>query len=208
MSATPISLVVGLGNPGPEYAATRHNIGFMVLAACRQRWRLTGPPQHAHESHYWSCRRGGRQLYLQQPLTFMNLSGTAVAPLARRLQLTPAEILVVYDDLDLPLGRLRLRPEGSSGGHRGTESLITELGAANFARLRVGIGRGAEAQEVVDFVLSKFGPAEEPLLARVVAAAATAVEVACRRGLTVAMNTYNAQLISRDDTALPEERRS
>lgn len=208
MSTTPISLVVGLGNPGPDYADTRHNIGFMVLAACRQRWRLTAPPVHQHDSLIWAGRLGGRQLHVQQPLTYMNDSGAAVAPLARRLQLSPAEILVIYDDMDLPLGRLRLRHSGSSGGHRGTESLITSLGAANFARLRVGIGRSEDAQAVVDFVLSRFGPAEEPLLARVVAAAATAVDLACRRGLTVAMNTYNAQLISREDNALPEDRRS
>ncbi len=191
-SPTP-RLVVGLGNPGREYAATRHNVGFMVLERLRQ--SLPGAtaqePRHHADSLVWTCRCAGQPVILQQPLTFMNESGVAVAKLSRELAVTPPEILVVYDELDLPLGRLRLRTQGSSGGHHGVESLIAHLGSQQFRRLRVGIRGAAEIGDTVAYVLGPFAPAEQLVLGRVVPAAAETVLLAIRRGVTVAMNHSN-----------------
>ena len=137
-----IGLIVGLGNPGPEYAGTRHNAGFMVIDRL-----LAGFPagrfeeRHTASSSVWAGKFRGRALLLQKPLTFMNLSGQAVALLARRSGIQPESILVISDDLDLPVGRLRLRNGGADGGHNGLKSIIAELGSSSFRRLRIGIGR-------------------------------------------------------------------
>jgi PTH1 family peptidyl-tRNA hydrolase len=190
MESTPPRLLVGLGNPGREYEHTRHNIGFLVLD--RVLARLPRPPaaQHLAESHLWSLNYQGTRLHLQKPLTFMNLSGKAVAGAVRELNLVPAEVLVVYDDADLPLGRLRLRTAGSSGGHRGIESILQELGSGRFGRLRLGIGRGARGG-MIDHVLSPFAAEEQELLERVLTTAVEACFTAVRRGVGVAMNQYN-----------------
>lgn len=195
------TLVVGLGNPGPEYADTRHNIGFMVVDAL-----LASLPQPAEgpvrggASQVWTCRFAARRVWFQKPLTYMNLSGAAVAALCRRHELGAADVLVICDDADLPLGRLRLRARGSSGGHHGLDSLIADLGGDEFARLRVGIGRQTAARPgLVDFVLAPFLPAEDQLRRAVVKAAADAVRLALRRGLDVAMNEYNGRRLDQPE---------
>ena len=151
-----ILLVVGLGNPGAEYEGTRHNAGFMVIDRL-----LAGFPagrfeaRHVAQSFVHAGMFRGKPLFLQKPQTFMNLSGLAVAGFARKEGIRPEEILVVSDDLDLPVGRLRLRTGGSDGGHNGLKSVIAELGSASFRRLRVGVGRPAPGG-TIDYVLSKF----------------------------------------------------
>lgn len=197
------TLVVGLGNPGPEYADTRHNIGFLVVDAV-----LASLPQPAEgparcgTSQVWTGRFAARRVWFQKPLTYMNLSGAAVAALCRRQELTAADVLVICDDADLPLGRLRLRARGGSGGHHGLDSLVAELGGDDFARLRVGIGRqpGAAAG-LAAFVLAPFLPAEAALCQTVVQTAADTVRLALRRGLEVAMNECNGRRLDQPAAA-------
>lgn len=184
-------LVVGLGNPGGRYAETRHNAGFLVvdrvLARCT---RLSGP-EPGGESECWTVRTpAGRQLWLQKPLTFMNRSGAAVAAAAQALGASPGDVLVVCDCLDLPLGRLRLRPGGSSGGHRGLESVLAALGTEAVPRLRIGIGRQDDVA-VVAYVLAEWSPAEQRLAEPVLDAAADAVLSAVTDGVEATMNRFN-----------------
>lgn len=187
-----IGLIVGLGNPGPEYAGTRHNAGFMVIDRL-----LAGFPagrfeeRHTASSSVWAGKFRGRALLLQKPLTFMNLSGEAVALLARRSGIQPESILVISDDLDLPVGRLRLRNGGADGGHNGLKSIIAELGSSSFRRLRIGIGR-PKPEETVDYVLSKFEGEEERRFEASLAAAAEAVRTVLTGGMARAMNRFNA----------------
>ncbi len=183
-------LIVGLGNPGPEYAESRHNVGFMVVDQVLARIRRAPEVAHRFDSQLYTTRFAGGQLYLLKPLTFMNNSGQAVARAARCLKLAAEQILVSYDCLDLPLGRIRLRREGSSGGHRGMESIIHALGTDCFPRLRVGIGR--PDGETIDYVLGGWLPDEVETVRSVLDTAAEATLHAVRRGLDSTMNAYNA----------------
>ncbi len=180
-------LVAGLGNPGREYDRTRHNVGFLVLdeLAARSGVRL-------EENRAWKSRyaRASDGRHLLQPLTFMNLSGEAVAGVARYFKIPTAEVLVVSDDTALPLGRLRLRPGGSDGGHNGLRSVIEHLDTSDFPRLRIGVG-AATGGELVSHVLGRFSPDEEPAVQAAVRRAADAVETACAHGLEMAMNAFN-----------------
>jgi len=184
-------LMVGLGNPGARYAGTRHNVGFLTIDRL-----LTGGGAEDGEVHRCDCwlyrlRAAGRQLYLAKPQTFMNLSGAAVGKLQRALEVSPRELLIIYDDLDLPLGRLRLRRQGGSAGHKGMQSIIDELGTERIPRLRIGIGRQQPENSVVEHVLSDWAEDELAAVQATIGAAAEAVLCAARRGLTVAMDTYN-----------------
>lgn len=205
MNALPIALVVGLGNPGVDYEATRHNVGFMAIDAMRRRLGHTGEALHTAESFVWNCRIGGQTVYLQKPLTYMNNSGQSVATLARRHSLSPDQIVVICDDLDLPLGRLRLRAKGNSGGHNGIRSIIAELGRNDFNRLRLGIGGGVGRSQTVDYVLGKFTAEEEPPLLDMVNRAVDALQVACRRGISPAMNQFNSVSLPHDPKPDSEE---
>lgn len=198
MQPTP-RLIVGLGNPGTEYEGTRHNIGFAVIDEIRNRLPGGSEQEHIADSFVWSARFAGSMLRMQKPQTYMNLSGHAVAKLARLHQLAPEEILVVYDDLDLPIGRLRLRTKGSSGGHRGVESIINSLESNVFSRLRLGIGRATAGETVADYVLDPFDDDERPLATAVVEAAADAILLAAKRGVTAAMNQFNCVDLARQD---------
>ena len=187
-----IKLIVGLGNPGQEYANSRHNAGFMVIEKL-----LAGVPEgrvtemHTAESRVFTGKYRGKNLTLQMPLTYMNISGAAVAPLSRRLGIEPQEILVISDDLDLAPGRLRLRQGGSDGGHNGLKSIIAELGSASFKRVRIGIGR-PENGKTADYVLSGFEGDEEKAFAAAIDRAAEAVLTVLGAGMTTAMNKFNA----------------
>ncbi len=187
-----VKLVVGLGNPGPEYERTRHNVGFQVLDVLARRHRLTFTP-HRFRALVAEWRVNGQTVLLVKPLTYMNLSGEAVGPLARHHHVPPEAILVVYDDMDLPFGTLRMRPKGGSGGHKGVASIIQHLGTTEFPRLRVGIGRPPGRMDPVDYVLSPFTPEEEETMAVVREEAADAVELWVRVGTDRAMNRVNAQ---------------
>jgi PTH1 family peptidyl-tRNA hydrolase len=186
-------LIVGLGNPGERYAQTRHNAGWMVLDAFARKHGVT-VNQAGYHGLYGEMRWGptGEKVILLKPLTYMNLSGRSVAPAAHFYKLQPADILVVYDDLDLPPGKLRLREQGSAGGHNGMKSIIQELGTQAFPRLRVGIGRPAPGWQVPDWVLAPFGPDDAALVAQVLPRAVEAVETFLTDGIRTAMNRYNA----------------
>ncbi len=158
-----IKLVVGLGNPGKKYERTRHNVGFMVVDELLKKLRVK---EHTQEclSHVYKVKVLTREVLVAKPQTYMNNSGLAVLNLLEEYELNPQDIMVVYDDLDLPLGKIRLRLEGSSGGHHGVESIIKEIRSENFARLRIGIGRPKDRDKVVEYVLSPFEPEEEQVL--------------------------------------------
>ena len=187
-----IKLIVGLGNPGAEYAASRHNAGFMVI----ERF-LAGMPAgrfvagHTAESRVFTGKYRGKNLMLQMPLTYMNCSGTAVAALSRRHNIAPEEIVVISDDLDLVPGRLRIRCGGSDGGHNGLKSVIAELGSNKFVRLRVGIGR-PEPGKTVDYVLTGFTGDEEKIFSASLDRAAEAVASLLCNGVARTMNKFNA----------------
>ncbi|MCF6311521.1 MAG: aminoacyl-tRNA hydrolase [Verrucomicrobiales bacterium] len=195
----PIRLVVGLGNPGKEYQNTRHNVGFDIVDFLAER---SGGFWSKEKKWQAEVARMG-DVFLLKPQTFMNLSGRAVAALCRFHKLTAEQILVVYDDLDLGPGRLRLRATGSAAGHNGIKSIIQSLGTQDFARLKFGIGRdvdstinrgkGGVAGELSNYVLGKFSAAETEELQKRVARAADAVNCALSQGLTAAMNAYNEQ---------------
>ncbi|MGQ9824601.1 MAG: aminoacyl-tRNA hydrolase [Desulfotomaculales bacterium] len=183
-------LIVGLGNPGEEYRNTRHNAGFMVverlaaeLGAGRWRARCRSLVAEAFS--------GGGKVVLARPQTFMNRSGDAVAPLLRWYALEPSGLLVVCDDLDLPLGQIRLRKKGGDGGHRGLRSVIAVLGSGEFARLRVGIGRPGPEKDVTEWVLERFSAKEAPLVEDSLARAVQALLVVLEEGIEAAMNRFN-----------------
>ena len=183
-----IRLVVGLGNPGREYADTRHNIGFRVVDELARRWKMRFTKREANALVALSSPPGLHPM-LAKPQTFMNLSGDAVRGLSRIYGYRPDQILVIYDELDLPFGRIRLRPGGSAGGHRGVRSIIEKLGTDAFPRLRIGIGR--PTGDTVRYVLEPFTREEEAELPRIIERAADAAECAIEHGLAVAMNRYN-----------------
>lgn len=185
-----MKIIVGLGNPGQEYSATRHNVGFMVMDELARRWSI-GSWRERFEALTAEYRNENTQIILVKPQTYMNLSGTAAGALARWYKVPVEDIIVIYDDMDLPTGRLRLRLKGGSGGHRGIESLLTHLGQDTFVRVRLGIGRPPQGWEVVDYVLSKFTVDETPLLQTAIERAAEAVECIVTAGINKAMNKYN-----------------
>jgi PTH1 family peptidyl-tRNA hydrolase len=184
-----VKIVVGLGNPGQEYSATRHNVGFMVIDELARRWGVSN----------WKNRkealivehRKEEPVLLVKPQTYMNLSGVAVGELARWYKVAPEDVIVIFDDMDLPTGRLRLRMKGGSGGHRGIESLLTHLPNDSFPRVRIGIGRPPTGWQVVDYVLSRFTVEEQPLLVEAIDKAAEAVESIITQGMNKAMNLHN-----------------
>ena len=186
-------LVVGLGNPGGRYARTRHNVAWQVLdelAARHGASRLDGTPAYRARL----VRPGGRDVALLEPLTFMNLSGEAVGQWSDRHGLDAGELLVVSDDVYLPLGMLRLRAGGSSGGHRGLESIEAVMGHRDYARLRVGVGAAESSAELREHVLEEFAPEEQPVLEEAVRRAADAVECWLAEGTLAAMNRFNRRV--------------
>jgi PTH1 family peptidyl-tRNA hydrolase len=185
-SAPQIRLVAGLGNPGTEYAVTRHNIGFMVVDQLAAQFGATWEKSSKWDALSAKC---GAAL-LVKPLSFMNRSGHPLYAIAGFYRITPQEILVVLDDLALPLGRLRLRLAGGSGGHNGLESVIAQFGTEQIPRLRIGIGP-APREGSVDYVLSGFLEEEKPLVRSIIGRAVEAVKCAIDNGLVSAMNKFN-----------------
>jgi PTH1 family peptidyl-tRNA hydrolase len=185
-----MKLIVGLGNPGPAYAETRHNIGFQVVdLLARVHDIRTRKMQFS--AIVMNGALGSEKIWLARPLTYMNESGRAVGPLLRWLKLEPADLLVVYDEIDLPLGKLRLRPDGGSAGHNGMRSIIQNLGTESFPRLRVGVGRPVGGG--VNHVLSSFSRDELPVVAQARERAVSAIACFVAEGLVTAMNRFNPE---------------
>ncbi len=187
-----IRLVVGLGNPGEEYKDTRHNIGFLVVDAFARKLRLKGEKTKCL-SRIIRGRAGGRELILAKPLTYMNNSGLAVENIIEEEEIEPSEMIVVYDDIDLPVGATRLRLGGSSGGHKGMESIIRTVGTQDFPRLRIGIGRPKRKEDVVSWVLSPFDEDEIPLIKSAIERAVKCLERCILLGPQEAMDLCNSR---------------
>lgn len=186
-------LLVGLGNPGPRYARTRHNLGWACLEEYARRAGIELSRERWRSRVGWGPAAGGRKVWLIEPQTYMNLSGRAVFEATRDLELTPDQVWVVHDELDLPLCRLRIKTGGSSAGNNGIRSIIASLQSDTFVRFRVGVGKpprnGSEAG--VGHVLGRFAPWEREVLDKVVDGVAGALEMALASGLAQAMNRYN-----------------
>lgn len=189
----PLVLIVGLGNPGPEYAKHRHNIGFQIVQELADRHALSFARHKKAQARVAEGEIEARPVLLAKPQTFMNLSGKSVRRLSRDYQIPPERMLVVCDDLDLPLGRLRIRPQGGSGGQKGMRSIIESLGSQDFARLRVGIGRPPGSLDPAEYVLLPFAAEDKPLLAETIGRAVEAVESWLAEGIVATMDRFNRQ---------------
>lgn len=193
-----MKLIVGLGNPGPQYARTRHNAGFMAVDALVQKHGKGEPVKSRFQAATSECTIGGERCLFLKPTTFMNLSGQSVGEAVRFFKIDPAQdVVVVVDDLYLPTGAVRLRPGGGTGGHNGLESITRLLGTDAYPRLRIGVGLQPEGgkppfMDQADFVLGRFTDDEEPLLRGALDKSIAAVETFVTRGLTHAMNQSNA----------------
>ncbi len=188
-------LVVGLGNPKKQYSGTRHNLGFQVVEALARRLQA-GSPVSRHRSLLAEAEYSGSKFLLAQPLTYMNRSGLAVKEIVRSYQLELDRILVIYDDLDLLPGTIRLRKKGGGAGHRGIQSIIDALGSEEFPRLRIGIGKPPPEVEASDYVLEPLAGEEREVLEPALDKAVEAVLVFVSEGLEAAMNNYNRGLSS------------
>ena len=187
-----MKLIVGLGNPGREYRDTRHNVGFLVVDEVARRHQLALALAPSQVPETFVAKRYGREpLLVAKPLTFMNRSGDAVAALMRYYDVGAVDLLVVVDEAALPFGRLRARMRGSGGGHNGLGSIIERLGTAEFARLRLGVGRGDPRQDLADHVLATFEPGERAELEGFITRAADAAEMFAVEGIEEVMNAYN-----------------
>lgn len=199
----PMHLIVGLGNPGPEYAHTRHNAGFMVADRLAKRWQAPWKNEARFKARVARAVVSGHKVTLCEPGTYMNLSGEAVQALTAYYQIAQNSILVVVDDADLAVGVLRLRPGGSSGGHHGLESVEQHLGGREFARLKLGIGRsGTAGRQIRNHVLGRFETAESERFEKVLERAACQAECWLLNGIQRAMNEFNGTI----ETAGTKER--
>jgi peptidyl-tRNA hydrolase, PTH1 family len=181
-------MIVGLGNPGGEYKGTRHNVGFEVLDRLRESHKIK-MDRSRHRAQIGLGKIDGVEVVLVKPLTYMNLSGDAIAPLAKQYEIKPEKILVVADDLDLPVAKVKLKPKGSAGGHNGHKSLIARLRTTEYPRIKIGIGKGDSA--TIDHVLSTFDREERVDIGAALDRAVRGVEIAVTEGLERAMNYVN-----------------
>ena len=185
-----MKIVVGLGNPGQRYLLTRHNVGFMVIEELAKRWGAENWRSSRHEAHIVQTEKDGQRVLLVAPQTWMNASGRSVSRVLKYYQVDSENLLVICDDLSLPLGKLRLRPQGSSGGHNGLKDIISAVGS-EFSRLRIGIGQVPTERETADWVLSRFGNGEMTAVLESLQKATLVVETWIDEGAEVAMNRYN-----------------
>ncbi len=188
-----MNLIVGLGNPGEQYAGTRHNLGYQVVRELSRRLQ-TGKPVQKHRALLAVGEYQAKQVMLAQPLTFMNRSGPAVKEIMKNYHIKLSDTLIVFDDLDLPPGIIRLRRKGGSAGHRGIQSIIDALGTSDFPRLRIGIGKPPDYMEAADYVLQQIGQPDLDLFTGALERAVEAVLFFVSDGLEAAMNTYNQGL--------------
>ena len=188
-------LIIGLGNPEPKYDKTRHNIGFEAVDALLKAWQLSWGQQRRFQGYLAEgLDPNGHKIRLLKPLTYMNRSGQSVRAVTDWYKLPPESVLVIYDDMDLPVGRLRLRLSGSAGGHNGMKSIISHLGSQDFPRLRIGIGQSGQ-KETVSHVLGRFSPDEASSISEVLHLATEAVERSLKEGVEKAMSLYNGRTV-------------
>ena len=195
-------LIVGLGNPEPKYNQTRHNIGFAVVDNLANIWQIYLSENRKFKAEFGEGRSTKTEkIYLLKPLTYMNRSGQAIRAVVDWYKLPPSSVLIIYDDMDLPMGRLRLRLSGSAGGHNGMKSAIAHLGTQEFPRLRIGIGKPknvtAESGDpkTISHVLGKFSPTESKLMTQMLDLVVETVEISLKQGIEKAMNLYNSRTI-------------
>ena len=189
-----VFLIVGLGNPGTDYAKTRHNAGFLLVEKLAAQWKTDWANERKFAARMAKAERNGKRVLLCEPQTFMNLSGESVGAVADFYQLPVAQLIVAVDDADLPFGEIRLRPSGSSGGHHGLESIEQHLGSREFARLRIGIGRNDGSRQIANYVLGKFDSSENELLEKVLSRAAGQIECWLNDGFPKAMSFFNGKI--------------
>ncbi|MGZ5527686.1 MAG: aminoacyl-tRNA hydrolase [Limisphaerales bacterium] len=188
-------LIVGLGNPGKEYDGTRHNVGFALVERLANSWRANWELKKKFNSRLAQVDRDGRRIVLCEPQTYMNSSGEAVQAVSEYYKLPAKQILILADDADLPLGTIRLRPDGSSGGHHGLESIEQHLGTRAYARLKIGIGRRAEdGRQISGFVLGRFAGSDKKVVEEVLGRANQQVECWLNAGVQEAMNKFNGAI--------------
>ena len=194
-----MKLIVGLGNIGKEYEATRHNIGFMVADAIAKKHEVSFNKEE-RDAMVAEFREGGEKILIIKPTTFMNDSGVAVGQFARFYNIAPEDIVIIHDDMDLPVGFLRIRPNGSSGGHNGIKSVQSHLGTDGFVRFRVGIGHPVHEHKVVlDYVLTKFNQEEQKIMTNTIDNVANAADAWITDELEKVMNKYNSKKGKKDN---------
>jgi peptidyl-tRNA hydrolase, PTH1 family len=189
-------LIVGLGNPGTKYAQTRHNVGFDLVDSLAKRLQISLSDRKQFQGIYGEgFGSHNAKIRLLKPQTFMNLSGQSVRAAIDWFKLPPESVLVVYDDLDLPLGKIRLRLSGSAGGHNGMKSIISHLGTQNFPRVRIGIGKSCGEKDTISHVLGKFSTIETPSVSEVIYLVNDAIELGLKQGIEKAMSIYNSKSV-------------
>jgi peptidyl-tRNA hydrolase, PTH1 family len=192
-----LRLIVGLGNPGAKYARTRHNVGFQLVDWVGKKWQAEWTTEKKFQASVARVERNGVPVILCKPQTYMNASGESVGALASFYRVPTTQMMVAVDDADLPLGQIRMRIRGSSGGHHGLESIGKHLGTTDFARLRIGIGRTADGQrEIADYVLAPFDAAETVLVQKVITVASEQIECWLSAGIEKAMSQFNGAVKS------------
>jgi peptidyl-tRNA hydrolase, PTH1 family len=185
-------LIVGLGNPEPKYDNTRHNIGFAVVDELAKVWQMPLKENKRFQGLFSEgVSQGGQKVRLLKPLTYMNRSGQAVRAVTDWYKVEPRSVLVIYDDMDLPVGRLRMRLTGSAGGHNGMKSIIAHLGSQEFPRLRLGIGKSDGEKGTINHVLGKFAPEEFKVMDEILYISLKAIELGLKEGIEQSMNRYN-----------------
>lgn len=189
-------LIVGLGNPGRQYEGTRHNMGFDTIDYLIEKYRI---PQSGvkFNAMYGKGIIGGEKVILMKPLSYMNLSGSPVREMANYFKIDPeTEMIVIYDDIDLDPGQLRIRKQGSAGGHNGIKDIIRQLGTQKFLRIKVGVGAKPKGWDLADYVLGRFSDSDRRQINEAIAEAGDAVEIVISRGADIAMNEYNKKTVS------------
>jgi peptidyl-tRNA hydrolase, PTH1 family len=194
--SVPLQLIVGLGNPGAKYDKTRHNVGFEVIDLLSRRWNIALSENRKFQGIFGEGRGlAGDKIRLLKPTTYMNLSGQSIRAVTDWFKLPPESVLIIYDDMDLPVGKMRLRQSGSAGGHNGMKSAIAHLGSQNFPRLRLGIGNPKASansnNETISHVLGKFAPDEAQAIQEVYQLVIETIELSLKQGIPKAMSLYN-----------------
>ena len=192
--------IIGLGNPGMKYAGTRHNIGFDAVTAIADKYNLS-INNKKFKGVYADGHIAGEKVLLVQPQTFMNLSGECVREVADFYKLNPDEIIIICDDINLDVGRLRIRKKGSAGGHNGLKNIIAHLGTEEFPRIRVGVGEKTEGWDLADYVLARFDKDSEPVIREALANVVGAVETWISEGIDAAMNRFNVSTKKKEESS-------